>query len=92
MGCCGKKRQNLTNTYAKASMVETNTAPGRRVNRNNIVGNNAVFKYTGSSSLDVKIPYNRHSYHFSSSAPEQTVAAEDAGMIRGYPELIEVRK
>jgi len=93
MSCCGSKRQAL---YVPNLPAAGQDAVGgeRTSNRNtrNPVLTGTKFRYTGNQSLYVKGISNRRGYAFSASTPELMVSAEDAALLRGYPELIEVKR
>jgi len=93
MGCCGKKRKALNYIYSTPSLsgisAQSKMASHKRTG---LFQADAVFKYTGSRSLDIRGFSHKQSYHFSANAPEQKVNSEDVGLMRGYAELMEVKR
>jgi hypothetical protein len=92
MSCCGNKRQAFYLSNRPAP-VEVAIAGDRIVNIRNRgpVQAETKFRYTGNQSLYIKGTFNRRGYHFSASSPEQMVSAGDAALLRGHPELIEIK-
>ena len=91
MNCCGKKRQALTASSAQIINEkggEQSTPPAGP----NGSQNTAIFHYTGSSSLEVSGLFNRRIYKFSTAMPDLVILPEDAAILRGYPELIELKR
>ena len=86
MSCCGQKRQSwaLENSVAM---------PDQTVER---VGSKKEpvatrFRYTGAGSLVVYGVFARNLYRFSTTARESMILPEDVQIMRGHPELTEVR-
>ncbi|HXD31815.1 MAG TPA: hypothetical protein VN643_11900 [Pyrinomonadaceae bacterium] len=52
----------------------------------------ARFRYTGAGSLVVDGLFARNTYRFSAAARELMILGEDIAIMRGHPELIELRK
>jgi hypothetical protein len=94
MSCCGKKRQAMLSS-SSAPAKKTSEREEERLDpfvESNSPQTTAIFRYTGSSSLEVDGIFKRRVYKFSRRMPELTVLAEDVSIMRGYNELIELRK
>jgi len=62
------------------------------VGRSDAAQTSARFRYAGITSLEVAGMLNRRVYRFSTGNPELTVLAEDVPIMRGYAELVELKK
>jgi len=94
MSCCGKKRQAIS-SWPSGSSTETD----ERESEGSILSvesngsrETTVFRYTGSSSVEVDGIFGRRVYKFSKGMPELVIMAEDVALMRGYPELIELKR
>jgi len=52
----------------------------------------AIFRYTGTSDLEVEGVFGHRVYKFSKRAPELVIMADDVALMRGYPELVELKR
>lgn len=93
MNCCGKKRQAMTSMpSALATVTSEPEAEGSSLSAvQNASPTTGVFRYTGSSSLEVEGLFGRRVYRFSKETPELVIVPGDAAIMRGYHELIELK-
>jgi hypothetical protein len=90
MGCCGQKRQALN--YSSGTLQNESANDEKYLIESSISQQSAVFRYTGNQSLTVKGISGNNKYYFSAAIPELLVQAEDTALMRGYSELIELKK
>jgi hypothetical protein len=92
MNCCGSKRQALQSS-SFTSVPGRHGVPAQQSNAvvTNAPPSTAKFRYTGDTSLHVEGRFNRRVYKFSRESPELAVLAEDAAILRGYFDLVELR-
>ena len=90
MGCCGQKRQALAREelQIEENSAEESSVVGFGVRKRPAA---AKFYYTGSGTLLVDGLFARNVYRFSSAVRELMIAAEDVSIVRGYPELTELK-
>ena len=94
MSCCGRKRQAL-NSLSSAPTKKVDDGGGEvpmPVGRSDVAQTSVRFRYNGISALEVAGMLNRRVYRFSKGNPELTVLAEDLAIMRGYSELLELKK
>jgi len=91
MGCCGKRRQALASSF---NDLQTTLSPvdDARPNASVQVDGTAMFRYTGNSSLEVEGIFGHRAYKFSRKDQELLIAAEDVALLRGYSDLIELKR
>ncbi len=94
MNCCGKKRQALASAFSTANRTvnegDGKAAPEPAVSDH--TPTTAVFRYSGASALEISGIFGRRLYKFSAAVPELVVMAEDVAIMRGYSELIELKR
>jgi hypothetical protein len=90
MGCCGQKRQAILLSPTGLS-TETNERVAEGAADSNGPRSKGLFRYTGSSSLEVEGIFGRRVYKFSKEMPEQMIMVEDVAIMRAYPQLIELK-
>ncbi len=92
MGCCGDKRRALSVSYSKPHTNGNDLGSQETVSpRKGTTHSDALFRYTGNGVLDVKVSFSKNTYHFTQSTRELAVSGEDVAMLRGYPELVEIK-
>jgi hypothetical protein len=93
MNCCGKKRQALTSSFSDPpkTINESQGEDSTVSVESNGSRTTALFRYTGRSSLEVDGIFRHRVYKFSKGIPELVIMAEDVAVMRGYPELIELK-
>jgi hypothetical protein len=94
MSCCGRKRQSLA---ASRSVLEQDSNSSAHEEFNDTVKSESPqtttrFRYIGRGFLEVDGVFSRRMYRFSSGMPELLVVPEDVSVLRGYPELIELKQ
>jgi hypothetical protein len=88
MNCCGQKRQSLQFTSANDTDVhETETENNLGTSDQKPV----YFRYTGNKELQVKGVFNII-YTFSAYRTKVLVHPDDVSVMRGHPDLVEVRE
>ncbi|NQX38289.1 hypothetical protein SAMN05421820_101303 [Pedobacter steynii] len=88
MNCCGQKRQSLQFTSANDTDVHEPET------ENNLITSDqkpVYFRYTGNNELQVKGIFNI-TYTFSAHRPRVLVHPDDVSVMRGYPDLVELRE
>jgi hypothetical protein len=90
MSCCGNKRQSLNFFPAINQVKKEDAMPARMNSLNSKKNTEAVFRYTGNTSLEVKSLFAERKYFFSADQPLLSVFPDDAAMMRAYSELNEM--
>jgi len=91
MSCCGKKRQAIASSIsAPENTINGEDGEGSMVSNGSRT--TAKFRYTGSSYLEVDGIFGHRVYKFSKRAPELVIMADDVAIMRGYPELVELKR
>ena len=91
MSCCGNKRQSL-NFFPAINRVELQQeAPVELQLNKNKKDAEALFRFTGKTSLEVKSLFGSQRYLFTAANPLVSVLPEDSALMRAYPDLIEIK-
>jgi len=78
MSCCGKKREELTQSLS--SNTVNNSAPAK-------MWDDVLFEYTGETGLTVKGSVSRNMYRFNKPGDVQLIDYRDASGMMGVPVL-----